>query len=222
MINVLLVDQHRLIRDGLKCLFAGAQGLQVVADLASAEEALQLLRGDNGAKHPNILLIDIKSTAMDGLELVRRLLRQDPDLKILITTTYSNYLFPVRLLQAGAVGYITQQTGFSDILQAIQKVNAGQRYISSEMAQHIALQTVTDESDDSPIDSLTERELQVMAMISTGLRVQDISDRLCLSPKTVNTYRYRLFEKLKVNNDVELTHIAIKYKLLSDEHELYS
>ena len=102
------------------------------------------------------------------------------------------------------------------MVKAIRAVNVGQRYISPEVARKLALKHLAD-SHDSPFDILSERELQVMLMITKGMRVQDISEKLCLSPKTVNSYRYRIFEKLNVKNDVELTHLAIRYNILDSQ-----
>ncbi len=214
MIKVLLVDDHDLIRTGIKRLLTDESAIKVVGEAESGETAITLARQAT----PNVVLMDVKMPGIGGLEATRKLLRIDPDIKILILTSCDEDPFPSRLLQAGAAGYLTKGCGVDEMIQAIKAVNVGQRYISPVIAQQLALKHLSDE-DASPFDSLSERELQVMIMITSGQKVTDISDKLHLSPKTVNSYRYRLFEKLNINTDVELTHLAIRYGLLDTENQ---
>jgi len=213
LINVLLVDDHDLVRVGIRRLLTDVSGIKVVGEAKSGEEALKLAR----ELKPHVILMDVKMPGIGGLEATRKILRSDPDTKVIAVTVYGEEPFPTRLLQAGAVGYITKGSSLDEMVQAIRNVNAGQKYLSPEVAQQLALRHLTDQ-DDSPFDSLSERELQVMIMITNGQKVQAISDKLCLSPKTVNSYRYRLFEKLGVNSDVELTHLAIRHGMLDTEN----
>lgn len=167
-------------------------------------------------KRPQVVLMDVRMPGIGGLEATRKLLRADPNVKVIALTVCNEEPFPSKLLQAGAVGYLTKGSGLDEMVQAIQAVFHGKRYISPEVAQRLALKHLTDDNP-SPFDTLSEREMQVMLMITAGQKVQEISDKLCLSPKTVNSYRYRLFEKLTVNSDVELTHLAIRHKILDTE-----
>ncbi len=208
----MLVDDHDLIRAGIKRLLADQSGLKVVGEAESGEIAINVARKTT----PQVVLMDVKMPGIGGLEATRKLLRIDPDIKILVLTACDEDPFPSRLLQAGAAGYLTKDCGVDEMVQAIKAVNAGQRYISPVIAQQLALKHLSD-NEASPFDVLSERELQVMIMITSGQKVQDISTKLCLSPKTVNSYRYRLFEKLNINSDVELTHLAIRYGLLDPE-----
>ncbi|ODN42397.1 UvrY/SirA/GacA family response regulator transcription factor [Piscirickettsia litoralis] len=208
MIKVLIVDDHELIRIGIKRLLSDVQGIEVIGDAESGEDALQFIRQNR----PDVVLMDVNMPGMGGLEATRRLLRIDQDIHVLAVTVYGGEPYPSRVLQAGAAGYITKGTNIDEMVRAIRKVHVGQRYISPDVAQQLALKHLTD--DDSPFDQLSEREMQVMIMITSGQKVQEISDQLCLSPKTVNSYRYRLFEKLNVNSDVELTHLAIRHGML--------
>lgn len=208
MIKVLIVDDHELIRAGISRLLSESSGIEVVGEADTGEQALQLTKD----KTPDVVLMDVKMPGIGGLEATRRLLRHYPELKIIALTSCDDEPFPSRLLQAGALGYLTKGSGVEQMVQAIRKVNSGQRFISPEIAQKLALKNIEDPQE-SPIDKLSERELQIMLMITSGQRVQEISDKLCLSPKTVNSYRYRLFEKLKVTNDVELTHLAMRHGL---------
>ena len=150
-----------------------------------------------------------------GLEATKKLLRSNPDLKVIALTICDDDLFPSRTLQAGAFGYLTKGATVNEMVKAIRSVYAGQRYISPDIASQLALKHISDQGD-SPFDELSERELQVTLMIVNGLKVQEISSRLCLSPKTVNSYRYRIFEKLNIKNDVELTHLAYRHNLVEN------
>ncbi|MFT5453395.1 MAG: two-component system invasion response regulator UvrY [Enterobacterales bacterium] len=148
-----------------------------------------------------------------GLEACRRIIRHNPDIKVITLTAHYGEPFPSRFLQAGVSGYLTKGTGIVEMVKAIRNVNAGQRYISADIAQQLALKPF-DDAQDSPFENLSEREMQVMLMITSGEKVQQISETLCLSPKTVNSYRYRLFEKLDIDNDVKLTHLAIRHGII--------
>ncbi len=212
MITVLLVDDHDLVRSGIRRILNDIPGIKVVGEAHSGEEAVKLSRKFN----PQVVLMDVKMPGIGGFEATRKLLRMDPDIKVLVLTTCNNDLYPARLLQIGAAGYITKGSTMDEMVQAIRAVHSGQRYISPEIASRLAFRHVTDK-DESPFESLSERELQVMLMITKGSRVQDIAEKLCLSPKTVNSYRYRIFEKLNVKNDVELTLLAIRYGLVESE-----
>lgn len=212
MITVLIVDDHELVRAGIRSLLSTVNGVKVIGEAASGEEAVKAAR----EKHPNVVLMDVRMPGIGGLEATRKLLRADPDLKIIALTVCGEEPFPSKLLQAGAAGYLTKGSGLDEMVQAIHSVFHGKRYISPEVAQQLALKHLSDEKA-SPFETLSERELQVMLMITSGQKVQEISDKLCLSPKTVNSYRYRLFEKLSVNSDVELTHLAIRHGILDTE-----
>ena len=165
---------------------------------------------------PQVVLMDVKMPGIGGFEATRKLLRIDPDVKVLIVTICNNDLYPARLLQVGASGYLTKGATMEEMIQAIRAVYSGQRYISPEIASRLAFKHVSDTAE-SPFESLSERELQVMLMITMGMKVQEIAERLCLSPKTVNSYRYRIFDKLKVKNDVALTLLAIRHGLVESE-----
>lgn len=212
MINVLLVDDHDLVRTGIKKILNEVSGIKVVGEARTGEEAVKLGR----KLHPQVVLMDVKMPGIGGFEATRKLIRTDPDIKILVLTTCNNDLYPARLLQIGAAGYLTKGSSMEQMVQAIRAVHAGQRYISPEIANRLAFRHVSDK-DETPFSSLSERELQVMLMITKGTKVQDIAEQLCLSPKTVNSYRYRIFEKLTVNNDVELTLLAIRHGLVESE-----
>lgn len=209
MIKVLLVDDHELVRIGIRRLLQDVTGIKVVGEVGSGEDAIRLSKDLN----PDVVLMDVQMPGIGGLEATRKMLRFNSDIKILALTVCDDEPYPSRLLQAGAAGYITKGCDPDEMIRAIRVVNSGQRYISSEIAQQLALKRFT-KPEETPLDILSERELQIMLMITSGQKVQDISEKLNLSPKTVNSYRYRIFEKLSIQNDVELTLLAIRLGLV--------
>lgn len=209
LIKILLVDDHELVRLGIKRLLQDVSGIKVVGEASTGEEAIRLAKECN----PDVVLMDVQMPGIGGLEATRKMIRHNPDLKVLALTIYGDEPYPSRLLQAGAVGYITKGCAAEEMIRAVRTVNSGQRYISTDIAQQLALKRFT-KAEESPLDILSERELQIMLMITSGQKVQEISNKLCLSPKTVNSYRYRVFEKLGINSDVELTLLAIRMGLV--------
>lgn len=214
MIKILLADDHDLVRLGIKRLLTDASGISVVGEAETGEDAIILAK----KLVPNIILLDANMPGIGGLEACKRIIRYNPEIKVIALTVHMDEPYPSRFLQAGASGYLTKGTGVEEMVRAIRQVNAGQRYISAEVAQQLALRPF-DADRDTPFEILSEREMQVMLMITSGEKVQEISDKLCLSPKTVNSYRYRLFDKLNVDSDVALTHLAIRHGII-DSHLL--
>ncbi|CDF84632.1 UvrY/SirA/GacA family response regulator transcription factor [Pseudomonas sp. QL9] len=210
MIKVLVVDDHDLVRTGISRMLADIDGLQVVGQADSGENALKLAR----ELKPDVVLMDVKMPGIGGLEATRKLLRSQPDVRVLAVTVCEDDPFPTRLMQAGASGYLTKGAALEEMVQAIRQVFAGHRYISPQIAQTLALKSFEPEKNGSPFDALSEREIQIALMIANCHKVQSISDKLCLSPKTVNTYRYRIFEKLSITSDVELALLAVRHGMV--------
>lgn len=210
MIRVLVVDDQELVRCGICRLLADAEQVDVVGDAASGEEAVQLARD----LEPDVVLMDINMPGIGGLEATQKILQRQPEIQIIALTVYNGDPYTSRLLKIGAAGYLTKGAHYDEMLRAIIKVNSGQKYISPEIAQKLALRPFQNEAE-SPFDTLSERELQISIMIAKGQRVSVISDALFLSPKTVNSYRYRIFEKLNIEkSDVQLTHLALRHGLI--------
>ncbi len=210
MIRVLVVDDHDLVRTGITRMLADIEGLQVVGQAQSGEESLIKTR----ELKPDVVLMDVRMPGIGGLEATRKLIRSHPDLKVVAVTACEEDPFPTRLLQAGAAGYLTKGAGLEEMVQAIRLVFGGQRYISPQIAQQLALKSFQPQTNGSPFDLLSEREIQIALMIASCEKVQSISDKLCLSPKTVNTYRYRIFEKLSISSDVELALLAVRHGMV--------
>lgn len=207
MIEVLLVDDHELVRTGIKHLLNAEQEISVVAEAASGEEAIDYLRGN---PTPDVVVMDINMPGIGGIEAIHRLMHMQPDLNLVVLSVQGNDPYPARLLQMGAKGYLTKGCPAGEMVQAVQTVATGQRYLSAEVAQKLALNLLPG-GGNSPIDALSQREMQVLLLVIEGNGIQVIADKLCVSPKTVGTYRHRLYEKLGVNNDVELTHLALRH-----------
>lgn len=207
MIKVLVVDDHDLIRAGLSRMLMDDGGIDVIGEAASGEEAIDQVR----ELKPDVVLMDLKMPGIGGLEAIRRILRASEQCQVVVVSACTDDPYPSRVLESGASAYVSKSSHMSEVIRAIKMVKSGQRYVSPDIAQAMAL---GGGKSNSPFESLSERELQIAMMIIDCQKVQAISDRLCLSPKTVNTYRYRIFEKLDVNSDVELTLLAVKNGLL--------
>ncbi len=195
-------------------MLADVEGYQVVGDAKSGEEAVTKAR----VLKPDVVLMDVKMPGMGGLEATKKLLTVNPVIKIIAVTACDDDLYPTRLMQAGAVGYVTKGAEFTEITDAINKVIRGDLYMSNSIAQQLALRTFSgNNNQESPFEKLSQRELQTAMLIANGQKVNDIANTFCVSPKTVNSYRYRIFEKLDINSDVELTLLAVKHNLLDPE-----
>jgi len=211
MINVMLVDDHGLVRKGIKRLLKDVSGIEVVAEAENGEQAIRQVRKEK----PDVILMDISMPGIGGLEATRKISQVVPGVKIIAVTIHDDDPFPARLLEAGASGYLTKGCDVQEIVSAIRSVHLGKQYITPEIAHKLALSFVN-EREKSPLERLTPRETQVMLMVVRGETNKAISEKLCLSPKTTSTYRYRLFEKLGVENDVELTRFAIRHGLIRE------
>ncbi len=209
MINIVLVDDHHIVRAGLKRILSEVSDFKVLGEAATAEEALSLVR----RLKPHVVLMDIKMPGMGGIEATRKLLMQHA-CKVIILTSCNNDLYPQKLLKVGAVGYVTKAGSLKEMVRAIRAVNTGQRYISPEIASRLVLNQLDEHGYDGSFKLLSGRELQVVLMIVNGMSVHDIAEQLSLSTKTINGYRYKIFEKLSVRNDVELTLLAVLHRLI--------
>lgn len=213
LIRVLVVDDHDLVRMGIVSLLCSSDMIEVVGQAASGEDAIELAK----QCEPDVILMDIRMPGMGGLEATRKLLRFNSEVRIIAVTACSEDPYATRLLQAGASGYMTKGATADEMVMAILKVKSGQRYISPEIAQRMALKPFDSAESACPFDVLSDREIQICMLIVNCVKVQDISDQLFLSPKTVNTYRYRIFEKLGISSDVELTRLAIRHDMIDTE-----
>ncbi len=212
LIKILLVDDHELVRAGIRKILNDVKGFEVIAECENGEQAVKFCR----QTEPNVILMDMDMPGIGGLDASKKILRFSPSAKILVLTAHTQEPFPTKVMQVGAAGYLTKGIAPNEMVNAIRAVNSGQRYLPTDIAQKMALSQFNN-ADENPFSALTDRELQVMGMIIRGEKVPNISENLHLSTKTINSYRYRMFEKLGVGNDVELTHLAIRHGVLNTE-----
>jgi len=210
--RILLVDDHDLVRSGLRRLLADFPDLNVIGEAENGEDAFRLCR----ELKPDLVLMDVKMPGIGGLEATRKIATHYPQIKVVAVSALDDEMYASRLLQAGAVGYVVKGAPFEDMVKAIHKVMLGQRYLSPMVAEQLALRQF-DRNENTPFDRLSERELQIALMVVNCQKVQEISERLSLSSKTVNSYRYRMFVKLGIESDVELTHLAIKHGMIESQ-----
>ena len=208
MINVLIADDHHLVRSSIALLLENERDIHIVGEANDGETAVSQCR----QLKPDIVLMDIRMPGIGGLEATRRIQRGLSNIRVLILTAHLDDSVAKKMHEAGAAGFLSKGADPDEMVNAIHQVFHGNYYLSQEMAQRLALSNITHQ--ENPFGLLSHRELQIAMMIVNCQRVQEISDRLHLSPKTVNTYRYRLFEKLKVGTDVELTHLALRHGLV--------
>jgi two-component system invasion response regulator UvrY len=209
MISLILIDDYELMRTGIARLLDDDPDCGVVAAVGSCEEAIRLSRN----QCPDVILINVNAPSINILDGANRLLRQCQDTRIILITSDVDLLIPGRLLQAGVAGYLTQHCSIDELRQAIRVVHGGKRYIADALARQIAAQRLSRENG-SPFERLSHRELQILLLLTQGKKINEISGKLYLSPKTVNTYRHRLLDKLGVRTEVELTRLALRHGVI--------
>lgn len=212
MIKILLVDDHELVRTGISRILNDVKDFNVVASVGSGEEAVELCR----KIPPDIIMMDVSMPGIGGLEATRKILRFCDSTRIICLSMHKENPIPTKIMQAGAHGFLTKDADPSEMVNAIYKVSSGQRYISADVAQELAIGS-TSQNHDNPFKNLSDRELEITMMLTRGTRVPEIASNLNITAKTVNTYRYRMFDKLNVSSDVELTHLALRHKLIQTE-----
>lgn len=210
MIRVVLVDDHELVRSGFRLILSAQSDMEVVGEASNAEAGLRLLR----SAKPDVALVDVHMPGMSGIELTERVQRSGLATRILILTVVQDAQFPRRLLQTGALGYVTKGCAANELLQAVRAVAQGRRYLDAGIAREMALSTV--DGDTSPLDALSSREMEVALMLARGLAVGEVANNLHLSAKTVSTYKQRLFEKLGVAHTIALAHVLAAHGLLGE------
>ena len=212
-IRVLIVDDHDLVRHGFKSLLNNQEGINVVDTLSSGEEAVAWCRDNEGAI--DVILMDVNMPGIGGVGATQRISSTWPEIGIIIVTVHDDGPLPKQLLNGGARGYLSKGNGVDEMMAAVKDVHNGKHYIAKDIAQVLALSVLP--GDSNPLDGLSMREMQVLMMISQGTKTQQISEILSLSPKTISTYRKRLFEKLDVHSDIEMLHLAMQHGVLDEK-----
>ncbi|AVH90125.1 two-component system response regulator UvrY [Stenotrophomonas maltophilia] len=213
-IRVYLVDDHALVRTGMKMILSGETDIEVVGEAETGEDALREVR----QLLPDVVLCDLHLPGVSGMEVTERIVRSHRNTRVVIVSVLEDGPLPKRLLEAGAAGYIGKGCDAQELLRAVRDVAAGRRYLGTSIAQNLALSTV--EGNGSPFDNLSPRELEVALLLTQGLRQEDIARRLSLSAKMVNTHKARLFEKMGIHDNIALARMASQYGLVDPARPL--
>jgi two-component system, NarL family, invasion response regulator UvrY len=207
-INVMLVDDHAVVRMGFKMLLESDSDIKVIAEAENGEVAIKAY-----VEHkPSVVVMDITMPGMGGLEAIERILAKDSNAKILVLSAHEDSVHPKRVLNAGAMGYLTKRSAAEEMIKAIRMVASGKKYIEAGVAQQMAIQQLS--GDQSPVDVLSEREFEVFMSLAKGKTTNEIAESLFLSPRTVGTHLYNIKQKLNANNSAEIALIAMRSGLL--------
>ena len=209
MIRVCVIDDHAVVREGLKRIIAENPGMAVTAEAADGMEAMRVIQSEPC----DVVLLDITMPNRNGLDVLKQIRTDSPRLPVLILSMHAEDQYAVRVLRAGAAGYLTKESAPAKLVQAIRKVVRGGKYVSTSLAEKLVFDLNSD-STKAPHEILSDREYQVLCMIASGKTVTMIAVELGLSVKTISTYRVRILEKLNMKNNAELTRYAIKEGLV--------
>lgn len=207
-INVMLVDDHAVVRMGFKMLLETSDNIRVIAEAENGEEAIKFYMEHK----PDVVVMDITMPGMGGMEAIERILNKESSAKILVLSAHEDSVHPKRVLNAGAMGYVTKRSAAEELIKAIRVVASGKKYIEASVAQQMAIQQLSDKQ--SPVDVLSEREFEVFMSLAKGKTTNEIAETLFLSPRTVGTHLYNIKQKLNANNSAEIALIAMRSGLI--------
>jgi two-component system, NarL family, invasion response regulator UvrY len=209
MINLMIADDHPIVRKGIKQLFDETQDISVVYEVSNGQEIFNIIK----EKKIDIVLLDISMPGRSGLDILKQLKNENPDIIILILSMYPEEQYAIRALKAGASGYITKESAPDELVNAVRKVYAGGKYVSMTLAEKLAYEFDNTKAK-NPHEKLSDREFQVMCMIASGKSVTEISHEIFLSIKTISTYRTRILEKMNFKNNSDITRYALENHLV--------
>ncbi|MGD9212145.1 MAG: response regulator transcription factor [Desulfobacteraceae bacterium] len=209
MINIIIADDHPIVRAGLKQIIAEDKDITVTGEASKGTELLEKVR-----KHDfDVILLDLSMPGMNGLDVLKQLKIEKPRIPVIILTIHPESQYALRILKAGAAGYLTKDSASDELIKAIRKVCNKGKYISPSLAEKIVF-ALDQDAGQLPHEALSDREYQVLSLIGSGKTVSQIAETLALSVKTVSTYRVRILEKMQMQNNAELIHYAIQNKLV--------
>ena len=209
MIKILIADDHAVVRRGLKQIVSETPDMVVAAEAITGYEVLDKVRGNDY----DAVILDISMPGGDGLNILKQLKKKKPKIPILVLSVHPEDQYAVRALKAGAAGYLTKDSAPGELISAIRRVSCGRKYVSSQLAEKLASDLETDKGRQLH-EKLSDREYQVLCMMASGKKAKEIAADLCLSVKTISTYRSRILEKMRMKSNAELTHYAIKHELI--------
>lgn len=209
MIDILVVDDHALIRKGLKMLLEEDPDFHIKGEAETGIQAINMLR----EQHFDLVLLDISLSDKHGIDVLKQLKSEQPDLKVIVLSMYPEDQYGVRALKAGAAGYVNKQSAPEKLVGAIQQVISGKKYISETLAEQL-LSNLIGESQELMHQNLSNREYQTLCLMASGKSLTEISEIMVLSPKTVSVYRARMLEKMGFKNNAEAIHYAIAHHLV--------
>jgi two-component system invasion response regulator UvrY len=208
MIKVMIADDHTIVREGLKQIVSDTCDITVADEARNGQEVLDKF----DKQHFDVIILDISMPGMNGIEVLKSIHSKKPKLPVLILSIYPEEQYAIRVLRSGASGYLTKESAPDELINAIRKISTGGKYITYSLAEKLVL--AIDENTEKPLyEILSDREFQVLKLIASGKTVNAIANELCLSEKTVSTYRSRILEKMKMKNNSELMHYAIQHGL---------
>ncbi|MBA4141914.1 MAG: response regulator transcription factor [Nitrosospira sp.] len=203
--NILIVDDHAIVRQGLRQILAESGKIDLIAEAECGADAMRKLREDEWS----VVVLDISLPDRNGIEVLKQIKKERPKTPVLMLSMHEEGLYAVRALKAGASGYITKQSAPSELMTAINQVARGRKYLTPALAEALA-DCFGEDHERLPHETLSDREYQTLCLIASGKSLTDAAEEMCLSVKTVSVYRSRLLEKMKLKNNAELTHYAIK------------
>jgi DNA-binding NarL/FixJ family response regulator len=215
MTRVLLADDHALVRDGLRHILQNASGFEVAGEANDGASTIALVRSTAA----DVLVLDLSMPGRNGVELVKQIKDEIPTLRVLVLTMHAEQQYAVRAFKAGASGYLTKESASAELVAAVTKVAAGGVYVSLAMAERFA-QSLNEPADTLPHQRLSDREFDVFRRIAAGQTISEIAQELCVSAKTVSTYKTRILEKMQMPHDTALVRYAIRHKLFDEDEEL--
>lgn len=210
MIKVLIADDHTVVRQGLKQILSADKQMSVVAEAANGNEVMRALE----QAKVDVLILDVTMPGRNGLEVLKDVKRTYAALPVLVLSMHPEDQFAIRILRAGASGYITKESAPEELVEALRKVCSGGKYVSPQLAERLAV-FIEDDNTRAPHERLSDREFQILRMLALGKTVTEVADELLLSVKTVSTYRSRVLEKMKMTTNAELTRYALQSGLIN-------
>ncbi|KIG10113.1 response regulator [Caballeronia concitans] len=212
--KVLIADDHTLVRDGLRHILANASSFEVAGEASDGPSTLALVRSTPA----HVLVLDLSMPGRSGLELLKQIKDEIPALRILVLTMHAEQQYAARAFKAGASGYLTKESASAELVSAVTKVAAGGAYVSLAMAERFA-QSLTEPADALPHQRLSDREHEVFRRLCAGESINQIGEALCVSAKTISTYKARILEKMQMPHEAALVRYAVKHHLFDDEND---